>query len=186
MSFYVDSIDNYVLTIKRHVKTQKINLNIKDNNTYYIYLKSNDDLYYVVNKDIKEVFLPFGEYYLKNLNGDYNVPLKVTLEGEINLDINNPVKTVTSSSLKEETLKEDAKVEKAEAEKEAEEKEKEILENKEEEINKEEGEEEFSNPQTLDNIPIYFLTFFLSLASLSYIGYLVVCKHMSNHVNLTK
>ena len=177
LSFYVGSEEEYILNVKRYLKSQIVNLNILDDNTYYIYLKSNDELYYVVNKDIKEIYLPFGEYYLKNKEGDYNIPIIVNFKDDVNLEINNPVKEeVKDNTFKYEPKKEVVKEEVKEVVEE-------LKEEKVEEVNTEILPEELVNPQTLDNISIYFLTFILSLISLGYIGY---CKHMSNHVNLTK
>ena len=180
LSFYVDNEEEYILNVKRYLKGQKVNLNILDDNTYYIYLKSNDELYYVVNQDIKDVLLPLGEYYLKNKEGDYNISFIVNLRDDVNLEINNPSKKeeVKNSIPKYEPKKEETP-EKVKAE--------EVKENvKNEEVNNKNLQEELVNPQTLDNISIYFLTFFLSLISLGYISHLTLCKDMSNHVNLTK
>ena len=60
--------DDYVLNIKKEVVSKNITFNINDNANYYVYLKSNNELYNVVNKDDYLITLPYGIYYIKNDN----------------------------------------------------------------------------------------------------------------------
>lgn len=65
-------IDNdYTLEINKYVISKNISLDINSNKTYYVYLKSNDELYEVINNNIDLITLPYGLYYIKDNDNTY-------------------------------------------------------------------------------------------------------------------
>lgn len=63
--------DDYNLVVNKEVIEKRIEIKIEDNLEYKIYLKSNNELYEVINKDTKEIILPYGLYYIENDNNYY-------------------------------------------------------------------------------------------------------------------
>ena len=57
---------DYVLNITKEVITKNISLEIRTDSNYYVYLKSNDELYEIINKNSDVITLPYGTYYIKD------------------------------------------------------------------------------------------------------------------------
>lgn len=82
----------YTVVIDKHVISKNISIDINDKDNYYVYLKSNNELYEKINKNTNLITLPFGTYYIKNESNTYynefNVfdsvdeELKIELESE--------------------------------------------------------------------------------------------------------
>lgn len=83
---------DYVLEINKNVISKNINVNIKDNNTYYIYLKSNNELYETIDKNANLITLPYGIYYINSSECDYLKELVINNNEEEVLVINNLIK----------------------------------------------------------------------------------------------
>ena len=152
LDFTVNDEDNYEVTVKRKVISTKVNLNILDDNIYYIYLLSNNELYYIVSKDTKEVTLPYGTYYITNLK-NYALPLIAKDTRELSIEINNPHQEENKKEEKEKIEVEEVK--EIKEEKEA---------KKEQETLNENRQEEIINPQTKDNIDFYITSLISSLS----------------------
>ena len=99
--------EDVYLTINKSVISKKIKLNIEDNNTYYIYLKSNNELYNVVNKDIKEIIMPYGLYYIVSEDKEYYKEIEVYNDYEENLNIEKEITVIedlTNEIIKNDTI----------------------------------------------------------------------------------
>lgn len=59
------------IIIDKYVISKNISIDIKDSNTYYIYLKSNDELYEVIDSSTDLITLPYGIYYVTDKNEYY-------------------------------------------------------------------------------------------------------------------
>lgn len=131
--------EDYELIIKREIIKKDIQFNI-DNNTYKIYLKSNNELYKTLNKSEK-ITLPYGLYYIVNEENDYYEEIKIydNKEEVLNIKINKIDEE--DSSTKEENFptKEDADIK---------------------------LDEIVENPKTLDNFYINVFVFVISLFTL--------------------
>jgi len=158
--------NDYILEINKNVISKNISIDILDNYTYEIYLKSNNELYEIIDSNTDLIILPYGLYYINSKDNDYYQELEVTNNIDEVLLINNYVE----EEKKEEINKEQDKVveEKAEIQDEVveeiiktEEKitEKEEMEN--ENIIEEEVINEIENPKTNDNIYGYLNLFLI-------------------------
>ena len=107
ISFDLDDEENYVLTIKREVIKAQINFDIKDNNTYQIILKSNNEIYETIDKETKEVTLPYGTYLIKGVNTDYEKEIKVLDENPLKVEINNPFNNGEVADSSQENMEDD-------------------------------------------------------------------------------
>ncbi len=89
ISFDLHDEDHYILNIKREVIKAPIYLAIKDDNTYQIILKSNNEVYETITKESKEVTLPYGTYIIKGVDTTYEKEIQVLNENPLNVEINN-------------------------------------------------------------------------------------------------
>lgn len=69
--------DKYELVIDKYVISKNITIDIKTEDNYYVYLKSNNELYETINKDIDLITLPYGTYIVFNNDKSYYEELKV-------------------------------------------------------------------------------------------------------------
>lgn len=138
---------DYVIEIEKVVINKKININIFDEFTYYIFLKSNNELYEIINKNTDLITLPYGVYYI--YSKDCNYFKEIVIKDNIN-------ETLVINNLKKEKLdnQEDKIIEN----------ELDILDSKNKEaildLNI------ISNPKTIDNINLYLILFLSSILSL--------------------
>ncbi len=108
LSFTVNDEENYLLDVTRYVISKKINLNILDDNEYAIYLKSNNELYEVVDKNTPDVILPYGIYLIKSKDNSYQKEVVVERADELTIEINNPpVKEEKGEREEEEEIKDE-------------------------------------------------------------------------------
>ncbi len=144
--------ENKEIVIDKYVVKKKIRIDVKDNSDYNIYLKSNDELYEIVNKGIKEIVLPYGTYYIKDKQNNFYQELVVEDEVEEYLVLENVINNKDEdTSIKEPIIDEP-----------------EIEELPKSDINDNLVNEEYlDNPKTSDNI--YFYVLLLLLASISLI-----------------
>jgi len=139
--------EEYTLIIDKYVISKNISLDIKDDKEYFVYLKSNNELYETVNNTTDMITLPYGYYYIKDLDNSYY--------REIFVDNNIDELLVIGEINKEEIFQDEVKVEDI---------------NK-EEINFDLEHDDFTNfeetipenPQTLDDINDYIIGFIISL-----------------------
>ena len=80
--------NDYKLVINKSVILKDITINIKDNYTYQLYLKSTNKLVETLNKDNTVISLPVGTYYIVNENINYYEEFIVTNE-DIIINIDN-------------------------------------------------------------------------------------------------
>jgi len=106
------------IVIDKYVISKNISLSINDDKTYYIYLKSNDELYEEINSSINLITLPYGTYYVTDKK-DYYEEIEVfndiddvliidnkIIEDDINIDkIEDNI--INDEIIKEETNNED-------------------------------------------------------------------------------
>lgn len=131
--------EDYELIIKREIIKKDIQFNI-DNNTYKIYLKSNNELYKTLNKSEK-ITLPYGLYYIVNEENDYYEEIKIydNKEEVLNIKINKIDEEDSSTKEGNFSTKEDADIK---------------------------LDEIVENPKTLDNFYINVFVFVISLFTL--------------------
>ncbi len=152
---------DYILEINKNVISKNINVNIKDNNTYNIYLKSNNELYEIIDKNTNLITLPYGTYYINSSDCDYFKELVINNNEEEVLVINNLIKENIEDK-KEVSNKLNINEEEI------------ILDN----IKKEEvidSIESIPNPKTKDNINLY-VVLFLSNLLIVYIASIILRK----------
>lgn len=127
--------EDYVLNIDKYVVSKNISFEILDNNTYYIYLKSNNKLYNKVNKETNLITLPYGIYYITD-NKNYYEEIVVDNSIDELIKIDNSVKENIVMDKENNLLKEmlDSNI-----------------------IN------EVENPKTIDNIYFYLISCFISI-----------------------
>jgi len=80
---------NYELNISKEIISKNIKINVLDKYTYNIYLKSNNELYEVINKNIKEIVLPYGLYYIVCKDIDFYDELEIYDDIPLTLKIDN-------------------------------------------------------------------------------------------------
>ena len=149
--------EDYELKVDKYIISKNISIDIKDNNKYYIYLKSNNELYEIIDKESSLITLPYGSYYLVSEDKSYYQEINVFDDIDECLSINNQEvlnkddkdnknnkdnKDIISDKLnKNENL--------------------EVVENEEIASNEEIVTEEVvvNNPKTLDNITAYIFLF---------------------------
>jgi len=168
--------EDYTLTINKYVISKNFNLDIKDNNTYYIYLKSNNELYEIVNKDSLVITLPYGIYYIKNEDNSYYQEIKVkdNLEDKIVIDPiedneKNDIEKEENKNSKEEIKETNKEYDKIQNEDKLKD-ENNIIDNIEDKYIED---IKINNPETLDNINFYIITFIISLIPIIYLKYLL-------------
>ncbi len=76
--------EDYTIKIDKYVISKKVSFSIPDENNYYVYLKSNNELYAEINKDDNTVVLPFGTYYIKD---DEEILKYFSIEDEVDENI---------------------------------------------------------------------------------------------------
>lgn len=143
---------DYVLEINKNVISKNINVNIKDNNTYNIYLKSNNELYETIDRNTNLITLPYGIYYINSSECDYFKELVINNNEEEVLIINNLIKENSEDKKEESDKLDNIEVNEEEI----------ILDN----IQKEEiidTIESIPNPKTRDNINYYIVLFISNL-----------------------
>jgi len=64
ISFEVGDDEEYTIIIDKHVVSKNISLSIDNDKNYYVYLKSNNELYEVIYKNKDLITLPYGIYYI--------------------------------------------------------------------------------------------------------------------------
>lgn len=147
--------DEYNLVIDKYVVSKNISLTINSDKDYYIYLKSNNELYGIVNNGTDLIILPYGIYYIKDKSNTYFKELIINDNVDEDLVIN-------------EQIEEDNNVENSKNEVNEEiEKDSVINENitlGNNVINNPNN--NVDNPKTLDNIDIYIFYFCLSLLTI--------------------
>ena len=101
INFKVEN-EEFTLFLEKQVISKNISIDINDNKTYYIYLKSNNELYEEINRDTNVITLPYGLYYIKSMDNNYYK--EITIKDSIDevLVINNKINT--NSELKNEYL----------------------------------------------------------------------------------
>lgn len=137
---------DYELNVNKYIISKNIKVNVEDDYTYNIYLKSNNELYEVINKNIKEIILPYGLYYIVCKDIEFYDELEVFDDNVVTLKINNEKDVINQEKVDEDISENE-----------------EIIEN----LFDNDIEEIPDNPKTLDNIHIDFLTY---LCCLTYMG----------------
>ena len=155
--------NDYTLIIDRYVINKNITLDIFSDKTYYVYLKSNNELYETFDKNTDLITLPYGTYYIKSKDNSYYKELEVLDNIDYVLTIEEDIKINNIESLNvNKDIKSDEKVlvEKPSND---------IILASEPEIVLEPKKNNYDinkvdiNPKTNDYIYIYLLSFILSL-----------------------
>ena len=155
--------NDYTLIIDRYVINKNITLDIFSDKTYYVYLKSNNELYETFDKNTDLITLPYGTYYIKSKDNSYYKELEVLDNIDYVLTIEEDIKINNIESLNvNKDIKSDKKVlvEKPSND---------IILASEPEIVLEPKKNNYDinkvdiNPKTNDYIYIYLLSFILSL-----------------------
>lgn len=142
--------DEYELLVDKYVISKNISVNILDNYTYYVYLKSNNELYEIINSKTDLITLPYGVYYIICDEIDYYQEIEIYDNNDDLLNINNlfkennDIENNLNSDVDENTITN--------------------------------GKENIfipENPKTLDNINLYFILAFLSCILTFILGHLV-------------
>lgn len=81
--------EDYELKVDKYIISKNISIDIKDNNKYYIYLKSNNELYEIIDKESSLITLPYGSYYLVSEDKSYYQEINVFDDIDECLSINN-------------------------------------------------------------------------------------------------
>ena len=123
-----------ILNVDKYVISKNISFNILDNKTYYIYLKSNNELYEVVDNTTDLITLPYGIYYITD---------KIDFYDEIIVENTKDELIVINNSIEETEIETNDK-------------------NTDNIIIEEIPEKINENPKTLDNIYYYLILFVLS------------------------
>lgn len=154
VEFTVNDTD-YVLEVNKYVISKNISIDIKDNYTYYIYLKSNNELYSVIDKNTDVITLPYGTYYINSKDNSYVKEIEVINSIDDVLVIDNSMKEIEIINI-DKDIKEDI-------------------------INEEEI-IEVNNPKTLDNIYLYILLLSISLGIILSLIYLIYKCNKDKHL----
>ena len=163
LNFRIEDND-YTLEIQKEVISKNISIDVLDEIKYYMYLKSNNELYEIVDKNTNIITLPYGLYYIVDQEQNYYQELEVYNNLDEYLLIDNEKEIIEEKEEIEENINNEEQLEeispeiKDEAQLEEEEGIKEKIEDI---IEKEEQLEE--NPLTLDNIYFYLMIFFVSV-----------------------
>lgn len=161
LKFILDDT-NYYLTINKEVITKIISLEINNDQKYYVYLKSNNELYETVDSNNNLIVLPYGVYYITNKSGSYYQELVVhdSIDEMLVVDEKIEKETDEIENVAEEinNLVFDMEIVKSEIEQEELISSEEELEKPVEVLNNEINEEEVSNPQTGDFLNSYSLS----------------------------
>ncbi len=154
--------EDYILEINREVISKNVSLDIKDNNKYYIYLKSSNELYEEINSNIDLITLPYGIYYISDQKKYYKELNVLDSVDEVLVIDNTPQDIIENKS-------DDYPEEVIEI--------KELIPNIEEVVNEEDEEIIVVNPKTGDKINYYLIIFLISLIGLTSI---LILKYINN------
>lgn len=144
--------DDITINVDKYVITKNISISVLDDYEYNIYLKSNNELYEVVDSNSDVITLPYGTYYIENKETSFYE--EIIVEDSIDEEI------IIKSEIKEIIVPED--INKEEVNEELPEISKEENANVSPEINTTII-DNVSNPKTLDNINYYIYGFIFSL-----------------------
>ena len=142
---YFSSFDNSLeIVVDKYVVFKNISVSILDNKEYYVYLKSNNLLYEVINDNTNIITLPNGTYYIVDKDNKYYKEIFVLDDMDEELIINNKINENILDNDFDDS----------------------VGENNDNLIIKENVEindKEIENPKTLDNIYLYVFLFLFSI-----------------------
>ena len=105
VNFNVEN-EEYILKLEKSVICKNISVSINSDNKYYIYLKSNNELYEVIDKYTDLVTLPYGIYYITD-NKDYYKEMFVLDDRDDILLIGEKLKENVSDKIENDITKEE-------------------------------------------------------------------------------
>lgn len=163
--------EEYTLIINKYLISKNISFDIKTDKTYYIYLKSSDELYETVNSSTDLITLPYGLYYIKDENNDYYKEIIIEDDKDelIVIEEKIEIKEDFEELPKEEIIDKLEDVNKEVSE--------EDIEEVKSEIEESVIENNIQNPKTFDNINYYIFSFVISLATITIIFKKIVQVH---------
>ncbi len=148
------------INLEREVISKNVLVHLNDLQKYYFYLKSNNELYEVVESENNNITLPYGIYYIKTEDNLFYQEFVVADDIDEILEINTPdTNEVLEENEQQKLDKDQNSIEELAENTETES----FLETASGETEEDYSEEtEIVNPQTHDNIYSHFMHFFIS------------------------
>jgi len=154
---FKSNTENLEIIIDKYVISKNISVSILDDKEYYVYLKSNNELYEILDNDTNTITLPYGTYYIVDKENSYYQEINVIDDMDEEIIINDKKEdNIINNNIKNEYL---------------------ILEKDNligEDINNIISNDIVQNPKTVDNIYLYIIFFIFS--NLSIIGNKFILK----------
>lgn len=150
---------DYNLIIDKYVIAKNISVSVLDNFTYYVYLKSSNELYETIDSKTNLITLPYGTYYIICKDNNYYQEIEVINDIDDLLVIDNSIKEKVDTEEIVVDKNNNSKVENDEEEKEI------VVENNkinEDNLINNDLIDDIENPKTIDNINCYLSLFLIS------------------------